>query len=178
MHIYAHIMGMGIRWFKKITAVAVYIDNIDERMSSLAFQKRIISSLQENWPQASSSSYCICLFLKCIYFERVCVCVCMRACEQGRGRERGEREFQAGSVLSVRSATEGLIPRTMRSWLELKSRVGLRHPGAPLLHLTYAVLWSVIFLFKNSFLGTHLLYKTRCAPALSFFLVAWILIRE
>lgn len=40
MNIYAHIMGMGIPWFKKITAMAVYIYKVDKRMSLLlALQK-------------------------------------------------------------------------------------------------------------------------------------------
>ena len=42
-----------------------------------------------------------------------------------RGTEReGERESQAGSILSVQSPTRGPIPRTVRSWPEPKSRVG------------------------------------------------------
>ena len=44
--------------------------------------------------------------------------------EQGRGREReGEKESQAGSVLSVQSPTQGSILQTVRSWLEPKPRV-------------------------------------------------------
>lgn len=43
MHIYAHIMGMGTPWFKKITAMVVYMYNIDKRISLLALQKRVIS---------------------------------------------------------------------------------------------------------------------------------------
>ena len=43
--------------------------------------------------------------------------------ERQRDRER-QRESQAGSVLSARSLMWALIPLTMRSWPELKSRVG------------------------------------------------------
>ena len=60
------------------------------------------------------------LFLKNFYLfilrDRVCA-------SRGRGREKGERESQADSKLSV--LTWGSILWTMRSWLEPKSRVGL-----------------------------------------------------
>ena len=46
-------------------------------------------------------------------------------CGGGRGAEReGERDYQAGSALSAQSPTWGLNPWTMRSWPELKPRVG------------------------------------------------------
>ena len=53
-----------------------------------------------------------------VYFERE------RKSErkQGRGIKR-ERESQAGSALSVQSLTWGWNSQTVRSWLELKSRV-------------------------------------------------------
>ena len=38
-----------------------------------------------------------------------------RAHEWGRGRERGERESQAGSAMSVQRLTQGSISQTMRS---------------------------------------------------------------
>ena len=45
--------------------------------------------------------------------------------EKGRGRERErDRESQAVSMLSAQSLMWGLIPRTMRSWPDLKARVG------------------------------------------------------
>ena len=58
-------------------------------------------------------------------------------CKQGRGRERreGERESQAGPMLSAQSPMRGSIPETVRSWPESKSRVRclnrLSRPGAP-----------------------------------------------
>ena len=52
------------------------------------------------------------------------------ASEQGRGRERGERESQAGYVLTVQSPTWGLNSRTGRSRPEPKSRVGHVSDGA------------------------------------------------
>ena len=42
----------------------------------------------------------------------------------GRAEREGERESQAGSVLSVQSPTWGSVWQTMRSWSEPKSRVG------------------------------------------------------
>ena len=48
-----------------------------------------------------------------------------RECQLGRDREsRKERESQAGSILPAQSLARGLIPRTWRSWHELKLRVG------------------------------------------------------
>ena len=55
-----------------------------------------------------------------------------RASEWGRGGGRGaererekerERESQAGSALSAQGPMWGLIPQTVGSWPELKSRV-------------------------------------------------------
>ena len=43
---------------------------------------------------------------------------------RGWAEREGERESQAGSPLLAQSPTWGLIPRTIRSWPELKSRVG------------------------------------------------------
>ena len=52
-----------------------------------------------------------------IWRERVCA-------SRGRDREtEGERGSQAGSTLSARSLTWGLIPPTVRSWPEPRSRV-------------------------------------------------------
>ena len=68
-------------------------------------------------------------FLMFIFRER------KKECKWGRGKEReGERESQAGSALSVHSPMQGLNSRTMRSYPELKSRVGSfteppRRPG-------------------------------------------------
>ena len=45
-----------------------------------------------------------------------------RECMGERQRER-ERESRAGSMLSVQSPMQGLIPWTMRSLSELKSRI-------------------------------------------------------
>ena len=43
----------------------------------------------------------------------------------GRRAEReGEREYQAGSALSAQKLMRGLNPWTVRSWCELKPRVG------------------------------------------------------
>ena len=42
----------------------------------------------------------------------------------GEGQRDWERESQAGSMLSVWSQMWGFIPQTVRSWPELKTRVG------------------------------------------------------
>ena len=56
------------------------------------------------------------LLFKLIYFER--------QSRRGTEEREGERESQAGSVLSVHSPMRGLNPRTVRSRPELKPRVG------------------------------------------------------
>lgn len=43
------------------------------------------------------------------------------SCQQGRGGKRGQRESEAGSRLRV-EPDSGLVPRTMRSQSELKSK--------------------------------------------------------
>ena len=50
---------------------------------------------------------------------------------EGQAEGKGVRESEAGSMLSTQSLMWGLIPRTMRSRAEPKSRVGgsLSHPG-------------------------------------------------
>ena len=63
-----------------------------------------------------------------IYFERECVC------EQERGREKGERKSQAGSMLSTQSLTQGSIPQLWdhdQSWNPMFNL--LNHLGTPLI---------------------------------------------
>ena len=58
-------------------------------------------------------------FLQFILRERAC----MHKWARGRERER-KRENTTGSTLSVQSLMQGCISQTMRSWPELKPRVG------------------------------------------------------
>ena len=64
-------------------------------------------------------------FFKFTYFER-------ERTHMHRAEREGERESQAGSSLSAQSSMRGSIPRTMRSWPELKSRAR---------HLTDSATW-------------------------------------
>ena len=48
---------------------------------------------------------------------------CTFAHEQGATERKGDREFEAGSILSVQSWMRGSKPQTMRSWPESKARV-------------------------------------------------------
>ena len=41
----------------------------------------------------------------------------------GGGEREGDKESQAGSMLSVQSPMQGLIPQTVRSLPEMKSRI-------------------------------------------------------
>ena len=65
------------------------------------------------------SGKALCYILKFTYFERERECMPKLG---GAGRE--ERESQMGSMPSAQSPTLGSVPRTTRSWPELKSRVG------------------------------------------------------
>ena len=56
------------------------------------------------------------IFFKFIHFERDRV-------SGGGTEEEGERESQAGSTLTVQSPMEGLNPRNVRLWPELKPRI-------------------------------------------------------
>ena len=51
----------------------------------------------------------------CFFFFKLFFNVYLE-CEQGRGRERGGGEFQAGSTLLVQSPMRGLISPTVRSY--------------------------------------------------------------
>ena len=62
------------------------------------------------------------LFKKCSFILRESVHACTRTWRGGAERER--RESQAGSVLPAQSLLQGSVSQTMRSWPELKSKVG------------------------------------------------------
>ena len=90
----------------------------------------LYDSIWHSWPLNNTSLNCVHAHLsvghlfnikkKFIYFERERPCMSEQV---GEGQRERERESQAGSVLSVQSLTWGLIPQTMRSRPELKSRV-------------------------------------------------------
>ena len=76
-----------------------------------------------NFSTSSAALVFFWVFLMFIFVrERERERVHMHAHREGAEKE-GEREFQAGSVLSAQSLTQGWNSQTMRSWPELKSRV-------------------------------------------------------
>ena len=63
--------------------------------------------------------------------------------ERERERERGrERKSQANSMLPAQSPVWGLIPWTVRSWPELKSRVGRLTDWATQVPLIWVTFWE------------------------------------
>ena len=83
-----------------------------------------------------------------LYFERESE----RTCTWGRGKERGrERASKTGCTLSAQSLMWGSISWTLRSWPELKSRVGrLTDWATPVPQITFFLSSQLVTSFVES----------------------------
>ena len=90
-------------------------------------------SFSKNSLELSNFTYNVTFSILFIYFEKE------RVCEQGRGKERGRKRIQAGSMLSAQSLMQGLNSCTVKSWPEIKPKVG---------HLTESPRCPTFFHFK------------------------------
>ena len=93
----------------------------------------------------SPFSFSVHFFFKFIYFERHRV-----SASGGRAKREGERESQAGSVLSARGSMWGSSPQNCEivTWAETKSRTPkwLSHPGALLWPFLSWMVWGFLWL--------------------------------
>ena len=83
-----------------------------------------VSLVFSNLRQFLSFHYSMPLTFLFVFFLSLFILRETESMRRGGGEREGEREFQAGSALSAWSQKWGLNPWTVRSWPELKLRIG------------------------------------------------------